>query len=199
MIRVLIRRARGRAGGEGGAVLVLAILFLLIVGVTGGALASLASTNLADTSALGADRTTSYAAEAAVEAGIQNVRSLVTSATAPGYSAGATPNPCPTLPVAVPQGGTAPDQQVQVACAVGTAPLPFERVIVFVACPAAASASSCLTGAGFVPIPGPAAIVVATTLFHDLAAGCSLPTPSSCFVPGTSVDLTGWNVTKATG
>lgn len=198
-MRALVSRVRGAADGERGAVLVLAILFLLIVGVTGGAIASLASTNLAATSVFGADRTTSYAAEAAVEAGIQNVRTLTTSGAAPGYSAGGTPNPCPTLPVTVPQpGSTAPDQSLQVVCAVGTAPLPFERVIVFAACPSAVAAASCLTSSGFVPMPGAAAVVVATTLFHDLAPGCSLPTPSTCFAPGTAVDITGWDVTKAT-
>ena len=63
-----------RMRDDSGAVLVLAVLFLLVVALIGGALAAYATTSLASTSQLQVGRATSYTAESAVQVAIQNVR-----------------------------------------------------------------------------------------------------------------------------
>lgn len=194
----LLRRFRGSAP-DGGAVLVLALLFVLIVGLVGGAIASLASTNLADTSVLGGDQSQSYAAQSAVQVAIDDLRAPTTLSATPGYGGTA----CPTTTVSVPAAGPAgAAQQVTVLCAFGVSPQQYERTIVFAGC---LSSTSCLAAGPdpshpFTPTPGSGAIVVATTVFNDLKAGCTGYTgqPSDpCFVPGTSVAVIGWNVAKS--
>lgn len=190
MIRRLLRRVRSNDERDAGAVLVLAVLFVLIVGVVGGAIASLATTNLAVTSVLGGDQTQSYAAQSAVQVAIGSVRNMNTGSV-PGYGGVA----CPTTTVTIPSAGAqSSSQTITVVCAFGQLPLPYERQIVFAACP---STINCLTQNAYQPGPGSAAIVVATTSFYDLKAGCTGVTTPGCFAPGTAVDVTNWYVAKS--
>ena len=195
-----------RPRGDDGAILVLAVLFILVVGLIGGAVVAYAGTSLASTSQLQGGRAQSYAAESVVQVAIENVRGLDTYTNAPGYngsSGNPSGNPCPSTTLTVQENavnGAGTNVPIQVLCAVGKAPLPFQRSITFVACPASASASSCLTVPSlFTPVPGTAALVVASTLFSDLKAGCSGNTPASCFVPGYAVDTTTWVMNAANG
>lgn len=193
----LLRRLRGHGERDGGAVLVLAVLFVLIVGVVGGAIASLATTNLAVTSVLGGDQTQSYAAQSAVQVAIGSVRNMTTTGSVPGYvgSDGMTMVACPTTTVTIPSAGAqSSSQTITVMCAFGQLPQAYERQIVFAACP---STTSCLTQNAYQPGPGSAAIVVATTSFYDLKAGCTGVTTPGCFAPGTAVDVTNWYVAKS--
>lgn len=194
----LLRRVRGSAP-DGGAVLVLALLFVLIVGLVGGAIASLASTNLADTSVLGGDQSQSYAAQSAVQVAIDDLRAPTALAATPGYGGTACPPTTVSVPAAGPAGAA---QQITVLCAFGFSPQQWTRTVVFAAC---LSSASCLAAGPdaahpFTPTPGNAAIVVATTIFNDLKAGCTGYTgqpADPCFVPGTSVAVSGWNVSKS--
>jgi hypothetical protein len=113
---------------------------------------------------------------------------------------GGTINTCPNTVVPIPENGGV-SVSFTVMCAVGQAPLPFERTIVFAACPTTGfSTSSCLTTPSpFSPVVQSKAVVSSSTTFGDLANGCSLPSPASCFVPGTSVDVGAWDLTKSNG
>jgi hypothetical protein len=184
---------RGRtAGDDGGAVLVLAVLFVAVVGLIGGALVGLAGGSLKETKVFATDRTESYSAQSAIEVAIDALRPrAATAATStPGYVPGH-PSDCPTLTVPIPG-----SSGITVMCGFGRAQLPWERVIVFAACP---STTNCLSGqANFATVPGTAAIAVASTLFDDLKGGCSVSTGNdSCFVPGNAVDVTDWKVKEA--
>lgn len=197
--------ATARERDDQGAVLILAVLFVLVVGLVGGALLLLTGSALSQTGSLQTDRSLSAAAESAVEVSIQNVRSLTTLATAPGYGSTSI-NPCPSMTVHIPEGGptgTGSTDNIKVVCAVGTAPLPWQRSITFAGCPDGTSDSACLAGSidGTVK-PQSAAIVVATVTYYDLADGCTEVTftngvPDNCFSPAVKMDVTGWDVAKA--
>jgi hypothetical protein len=195
---------------DSGAVLVLAVLFVLVVGLVGGALVGFAGNSLAQTSTFNADRSQSYAAESAVQVAIQQIRSLQSINTAPGYAppGSSTLNPCPTTSVSIPEntvnGSGGVTESFNVMCAIGRAPLPYERDIVFAACLSGTSPANCLTDAttgtdAYVPKPQyPGAVVVATTTFSDLQNGCHVTNfNDNCFAPGSSVDVNDWNVAKS--
>jgi hypothetical protein len=185
---------------DSGAVLILALLFVLVVGLVGGALVGFSGSSLAQTSVFNTGRSQAYAAESAIQVAIQQIRNDDTMATAPGYSAGASVNPCPTTSVTIPEspGGANPTNvSIDVMCAVGQEPVPYEREIMFAACPSGTAPSNCLTSPSFVPKPQPGALLVADTRFEDLAKGCSTTQAASCFVPGTSVDVNYWNVAQS--
>ena len=191
--------AERRTPNEEGSSLILALVFLVVVGLLGGALATFTTTNLADTSQLQSVQARDFAAEAAVQVAIQKLRAATPIGSTPGYGSPACPALAVTVPAAGP-GGSTVSESLQVLCGFGTAALPFERQVVFAACPSSAAASSCLTapsGNPYQPEPGTAAYVVATTLFTDLAPGCTMPTPASCFVPGYRVNVTAWDMRGA--
>lgn len=198
----MIWRTRDLNRSDSGAVLVLALLFVLVVGLVGGALVGFADSSLAQTSNANTDRSASYAAESAIQVAIQQVRNLTTSSTAPGYSTGSGPvNTCPTTTVSIPEDGAAgsgTNESFDVMCAVGQAPAPFERTVVFVACPHGTPQASCLTGqSSFTPAIQSGAVVSASTTFDDLAQGCNIPSPASCFVPGFSVNVGDWDLAQS--
>ena len=204
MIGKLARRVG--TGGDEGATLVLALLFVAVVALVGGALIGLAGSSLKQTTSLTADRSKSYAAESAVQVAIQQVRSLQTLNTAPGYGTNSI-NPCPTTSVSIAGDGVngAPKSEAfDVMCGVGQAPLPFQRTITFAACLSGTAAANCMvdpsSGNGaFVPKPQyPGAIVIATTTFNDLASGCHVTNfNDNCFAPGTSVTVSNWNIAQS--
>ena len=189
---------RLRADDDGG-VLVLAVIFVFVVGLLGGAIATFASASLTQTTSLGNGRTQEYAAEGAIQVAIQRVRDLNTAAAAPGYGSPSTA--CPTTTVTIPATTGALSVSLKVMCVVGQASVPFQRKIVFAACSSATSDANCLTGQDplFMPKPQSGALVVATTLYYDLPNGCTTVSSSCALAPGTSVDISGWDASGVTG
>ena len=182
---------------DNGGVLVLAVIFVFVVGLLGGAIATFASASLTQTTSLGNGRTQEYAAEGAIQVAIQQIRDLNTQATAPGYGVSA----CPTISVTIPATTGALSESLKVMCVLGQASLPFERKIVFAACPSGTTDANCLQGQppSFTPKPQSAALVVATTLYYDLPNGCSTVGAGCELAPGTSVDVSGWDASGVTG
>ncbi len=187
---------RLRKDDDGGGVLVLAVIFVFVVGAIGGAIATFASASLAQTTSLGNGATQEYAAEGAIQVAIQRVRDLSTLTTAPGYGS----TPCPTTSVTIPATTGAVSESLTVVCVVGQASVPFERKIVFAACRGGTSDANCLTGQStFTPQPQSAALVVATTLYYDLPNGCTTVGSGCDLTPGTAVDVSAWDASGVAG
>ena len=70
------------ARGEQGAALIIALVFMLTMGLLVGVLVTLADTNLLASANLEAQRTGQYAADGALETAVQTVRYLGPAATA---------------------------------------------------------------------------------------------------------------------
>jgi hypothetical protein len=110
---------------ESGAVLILAIAFVLIIGLGLGGLIALTTTNLKSAQNLQLERSREYGADAAVEAAIQAIR----------YTP-ATPT-CPTFPPTQPSTSASPPfDGIVVQCATGTFAGLQGRIVQFTACPA---------------------------------------------------------------
>ena len=176
---------------DGGAVLILAVLFVLVVGLVGGALVGFAGSSLSQTSALRGDRARSYAAESAIQVAINQLRTG--SGTAAGTAGYQQPVSCPTVAV------TVNATTLQVMCVVGQSPAPWERSVTFAACP---TTSNCLSGQStYTPAVGSSAVLAATTVFDDLdgSMGCTthVENQDSCFKAGDSVDITGWDLAQS--
>jgi hypothetical protein len=153
---------------ESGAVLILALVFVIVTGIVGVALASLASTNLMASSTLQAKRGAEFTADAGVDAAIQLVRY---SGTSFSQTQGWQPCAAGTLPL------TMNTTTVWVACTGGTAVAPAGgRSVEFRAC-----------GVN----PGPQANctsaidVTAQVVFDDQS-------DSGNSQPGTSVTIVSW-------
>jgi len=151
--------------GENGAVLILALIFVIVTGVVGVALASLTSTNLSATSGLQAKRGAEFAADAAVDAAVQIVRYSGATFTS-GTWAPCAPN---TQPLTM-DGST-----IWVECTLGTATAPTGgRAVEFQAC-------------GVDPVPTCTAVdLTAQVAFDDNAVGGGPQV-------GTSVTIVSWN------
>jgi len=151
--------------GESGAVLILALIFVIVTGVVGVALASLTSTNLTATSDLQAKRGVEYAADGAVDAAIQIVRY-----SGANFALG-TWAPCaPSTQPLTMDGST-----IWVECTMGTATAPTGgRTVEFQAC-------------GVDPVPTcTASDLTAQVTFDDNAVGGGPQV-------GTSVTIVSWN------
>jgi hypothetical protein len=119
---------------ESGAVLILALAFVLIVGLAIGALTALTSTNLKGAESLQQERAREYGADAAVEAAIQAVRYAPASTT------------CATFPPSPPPAGVSPPfDGMVVQCAIGTPAGLQGRIVQFTACPGYPSGSGTTT------------------------------------------------------
>jgi hypothetical protein len=151
---------------ESGATLILALLFVIVTGVVGVALASLTSTNLTATSSFQTKRGLELAADGAVDAAIQNVRYSGTSYTSPTQCF-----PIPGNSFSL-NGAT-----LYVECSAGSAPLPSGetgRSVQFVAC--AVAQSSC---------PAVDTDLTAQVTFDDYS-------DSGVSATGTSVTIVSW-------
>lgn len=202
MTRLLARRLRA-AGDDQGSVLILALVFVAVVGLVGGAIALFATSTLAQTSSLQADRSTQFAAESAIQVAIQTVRDIPGAhgdvRTAPGYNGTA----CPNTNVTIPENGingSPVNKSFTVVCVVGQSPQEFERAITFAACPS--GVTNCLAGqATYTPTPTSAAIVVATATYYDLNNSFTFPTGTTNGAGGWSlgnaVDVSRWDITSA--
>lgn len=116
----MTRRPAPAARSEGGAVLVIALVFLVAIGLVLTALVSLTGTNLTTTSNLQSQRSREYAADAAVDGAIQASRT-------PSGSTGTCPKPL-AAPVVV---GTV---LMDVQCTSTVPPGAKGRIVEFDAC-----------------------------------------------------------------
>jgi hypothetical protein len=176
-----------RDDGEDGVIMILALAFLVSVSLTIGALLSLTNVNLVNTRGLQQTRGAEYAADAAVENAIQELR----------YQAPTNPITCPNFPTA----GTSMlvngvntyyvtinNENITVKCTMGIPPQFFGRIVQFSACRVTASAN-CQANA----------IIQATVVFNDVQPGCQTSPPSSCagFWGQGGVTVQQWNVNNA--
>ena len=115
--------SRNAKRDEGGAILVLALVFVIATGLVGIALASLATTNVMATKGFQTKRGTEFAVDGAVDAAIQQMRysTNTVSSTTLCFTAG--------------QGGTINNTTVFVYCSPGgPPPANYQRSINFQAC-----------------------------------------------------------------
>jgi hypothetical protein len=194
-----------RRGNDQGASLVLAVVFVFIMGMVIIALGGLAVGSMRTTVNLRAARTTSEDAEAAVMLSAQLLR-YSPCLGAPGQACTTIPVPYSAGPLVpcVPPGtvvpssdpGTSTVNPTNVYCAQTTNPLSARtRVVDFYACPAGVGAGGCT---------GPAVVLHAEVTYDDLdAQGISLcytasapapPMTSSC---GGSMAIDVWDLAQA--
>ncbi len=170
----------GAKHDDAGAVLVLALLFLAVVGAIVGSLATWATNDLNNTAKFTSARTLQYAANGATQVAVQNIRYTPLLAT-----------------TVLPPGGTGPG-----SCWVGGAPIQIDGYSMDVWCstvytPTSASTrvvtfDTCLDG-------GTAAQCIANPLleavvtFDDYPTGSSPPNTAACVVYcGTSMTVNSW-------
>lgn len=171
-----MRRQRREAdvGRELGAALVLALVFLVTIGLVLAALVSLTGTNLVNTSNLQGERNVEYAADAAVDGAIQVVRHQ------------APISPCPNFPSGAGQSLTINGVTLVVQCTMYQPPNSWGRIAEFDACQT--------VGAAFATCQANA-IVKADVTFNDLPSGCTNATPPCSYGSSWGTTLTIWNWT----
>jgi hypothetical protein len=174
---------------ESGAVLILALIFLLVVGMVVGSLASWATNDLNNTAKFTSARTVQYSVSGATENAIQNMRytplfstQLNTTAASPSYCWG----------TSAPSAVTIDNLNVAVWCStVWTPTSAATRVVTFSACPVTSSetAASCAA----------APTLQAVVTFGDYPPGYSAPYGGECQVYcGTSMTINDWIWSGAT-
>jgi hypothetical protein len=187
----------GRATGppEQGAILILALVFILIVSLSTLGLITFGGVGIKDATSLQGQRSMQYAADGSIEAAIQAVRYSYLPF---GYP------PVDCLPdgaiLTMPDNTTMPvnGQQMVVDCAAtvlpsSVPPRPLDRIIAFYACPTSGlvgSPPTCFSGN---------AVVAATIDFQDVSASgvhqCSSATnEATC---GTGVATISWVIQNA--
>jgi len=180
------------ARGEGGAVLILALVFLIVVGGVVGVLANSISSHLEDTGAFAAGRSLQYEATSAVDLAIQNIRYT------PLISSGETLDASPPVQCWNPDPGTAYSSGdpkaaqlggIDVWCStVWNASSANTRTVTISACQNAVNGSA-----------GPCAaspLVQAVVVFDDYPPGVSAPTTGICSVycgSGETIESWSWS------
>lgn len=175
--------ARGAVADERGAVLILALFFLVIVSLLVTTLLTYTGGGLTATNRLRSIRTTEYAAEGAAELAVQTVRYSSSE-----YLALALCSPGPSNVVTI---GTT---SMIVTC-VGTynyySPTGATRTITFTACPSSEATASCTSSSTGTLAP----VVTAQVVFDDWSSTdvnqCSGPTTTTC---GTGMTIENWVV-----
>jgi hypothetical protein len=166
---------------ERGAILILALFFLVSVGMTIIAILGLVGSNLLATRGLQIQRNVQYGADAAVEGAIQAVRYSPLQSPCPNYP---TTGSIAIPPTTVPGGGAA--NQYVVVCSMA-APIGFNgRLVEFDACLATygSSFSTCQASD----------VIRAEVVFTDVAVGCVVSCPPDY---GAAVTITSWQVRSA--
>ena len=178
-----------RARDEEGATLVLAVVFIFIVGLLLMSLVSMAGSNIVNTSNLQYDRSLAYAAEAATEAAVQYVRPI--GFVPGGLCTGVTTTPPPS-PFLIPENGA--NVSIRVDCGVETGPSPYFRQIKFAACLQSLGVACLTEPSPYVAIASSQAILVGEILYDDRGPGCTSFIPPICKQPGTTVQVLTWNL-----
>ena len=172
-------RFRFAKRSESGASLILALAFVLVVGMVLVPLVSLAGSNMISTSNLRAERSLEFAADAAMDGAIAAVRHH-----APTIS-------CPSFPGGSSSGLKLDGATIEVQCleAPPSGLNPFGRYVEFDACvfKTAETWSTCQSNA----------VVRAQVSFDDLAVGCSNFDTPGCISYGNEMSIWSWVVRKA--
>jgi hypothetical protein len=190
MTRQLSRIRQLRQSDEQGAVLVMALIFILAVGLVLLAIAQLAGTSLLNTSNLRAERTTEANAENAAMISAQLVRT--TAPCAPGSNGCLLPydgssNPCP--------GSGAVPSEVVMCQLSWNASSPSTRIVQMYVC-SASQAASCTSSAS------PKVVLYAVVTYGDVPANnpglydCG-PPPSGHTTCGIDMTVNNWDVRPA--
>ena len=174
---------------EVGAALVLALVFLVAIGLVLAALVSVAGTNLVNTSNLQGVRNVEYASDAAVEGAIQTARHTCPTVAPPAPCVPPSPSApvtiaCPALQPAQPING----QMVAVQCTWTVPPGSFGRIAEFDACQTGVPFATCQADA----------VVKADVTYDDLPAGCTTMSASCPYTLGAGITVWNWTVERAT-
>jgi hypothetical protein len=174
-------RLSHNAHPEDGATLILALIFVVLVGAIVAALLSLAGTNLLSTTNLQHQRNHEFAADAAVDGAIQSLR----------HQAPTSPVTCPNFPSGVGQSVTINGDSFVVECSMAILPNSFGRLVEFDACPLGLSFSSCAAQA----------VVRANVTYDDLSSlSCQNTSQPGCTYGnswGTGLNVWSWVVQSA--
>jgi hypothetical protein len=172
----------GEPRGEGGSVLILALVFLLAVSLVVGGLADLATNDLNNTAAFTTSRSMQASASSVTDLAIEGIRY------APLLSTNQTLNASPPVPCwssgSEPQLPTSVGPSVSVWCSTAWNPTSaLTRVVTFSTCASSLSASQCAA----------TPLLQAVVTFDDYPPGISVPTLALCVVYcGSSMTLNSW-------
>jgi len=182
---------RGCARDEDGAVLILALAFLLTVGVIVGGLGGWITNDLDSSTQFASARSLQYSASNATELAIQSIRYEPLLATTQNANP---PAPCwgtgSSSDVSVPEGPTS-SEDMSVWCSTEWNPSSAStRQVTISTCLSSESAATCSAK------PYLQAVVV----FDDYPPGLSAPNPNACVVYcGTGMTVSSWRWSPATG
>jgi hypothetical protein len=179
------RCATGAAKDEAGAVIVLALVFLIVVGGVVLALTSWTTNDLNNTGNFASARSLQYAATSVTQLAMQNIRYTPMLGTGQTWSANP-PTPCwgtgSTSQLTLTEGTST--ETVAVWCSTEWNPTSLStRVVTFYACPATVGSSNCASN------PTLKAVVT----YDDYPPGTSEPTSVECSIYcGTSMTVNSW-------
>jgi hypothetical protein len=179
-----MRRLR-RTTNEDGAALIIALVFMVTMGLLIGVLVTLADTNLLATTHLETQRNWQYAADSALEIAVQTVRYTPSSCASPEGLPSVVVPPWPSK------------MSVTVWCA--SAPLSGvgARQVMFWACPSTSSSDCQQLAENGGGETSNSLIARAQVLINDVTPSC--PGFSNPCQPGTSLIVEQWSVTSANG
>lgn len=176
------------ASDDAGAILVLALVFLVIGALVLVPLVSLAGTNLETTSGLQNQRNLEYAADSAMDGAIQALRHEAPQPLTNPF--------CPRFPPAPGFSINVNGESLVVECTMTIPEVPqpyYGRIVEFDACGSAEATSFSACQA--------AALVRANVIFNDvsLAAGCTSGATPGCYGSswGAGISIVGWTVEVA--
>ncbi len=176
---------------EAGAVLILALAFLLTAGTIIGGLAGWITNDLNNSTQFKSARALEYSASNATELAIQSIRYDPLLATTQNANP---PAPCwgtgPGSDVSIPEAGTTSDD-MSVWCSTKWTPSSAStRVVTISTCSSSESAATCSANP----------YLQATVVFDDYPPGISAPNPNACVVYcGTGMTVSSWRWSPATG
>jgi hypothetical protein len=162
---------------EGGAILILVVVFVLVVGLVSAGLLSLSTTNMVATSRLQALRNVDYGADAAMAFAITSLRTSTTE----GYPLAAASCSFPSATNPAPP--TTDREAFRVDCYTISSPPPpeFEREVVLEVCPGSDPPGPCDGVTNTVP---PGSPLRATVTFYDFPQ------------PGSAVVINSWSAVR---
>ena len=187
--RVSERIHKSRAGDEAGAVLILALAFLLTTGAIVGGLAGWITNDLNNSTQFASARSLQYSASNATELAIQGIRYDPSLATTQNANP---PAPCwgtgSSSDVSIPEGSTTSDDMSSWCSTEWTPSSASTRVVTISTCLSSESAPTCSAN------PYLQAVVV----FDDYPPGLSAPNPNACVVYcGTGMTVSSWRWSPA--